>query len=58
MLEKCPNNKTVNVKVTRGDLCRLLIILDFCEGETYKKLHDKLKTQLDEFDRKQEGRND
>lgn len=59
MFETMPNDRTVNVKVTRGDLCRLLIILTAAgEGETWKKLHDKLKTQLEEFDRKQEGNND
>lgn len=54
-----PNDRTVNVKVTRGELCRLLIVLTLAgEGDSWKKLHDKLKTQLEEFDRKQEGKND
>ena len=61
-----PNDRTVNVKVTRGELCRLLVLITaITEDETWdrsreswKKLHDKLKTQLAENDWKQEGKND
>ena len=57
MITDNPNDKTVNVKMTRGDLCRLLILITCCgNGETWRNLHDKLRTQLEEFDRKQEER--
>ena len=64
MFETMPNDRTVNLKLTRGELCRILIILNkliilnLTGGEAWPLLHDKLKKQLDEFDRKQEVKND
>lgn len=50
------NHKTVTVKLTRGELCRLLIATTSLsrEGESWKQLHDKLRNQLDAFDTKLE----
>ena len=48
------NDKTINVKLTRGEVCRLLILITgIGEGESWKRLHDKIRSQLDEFDQKQ-----
>ena len=48
-----PNEKTVTIKLTRGELCKLLIAL-LCfngEDETHlRKIHDKLRQQLDAHD--------
>ena len=53
---KTNNDKTVILKVTRGDVCRLLILLTTAgSGETWKLLHDKIKEQLRGFDKKEEG---
>ena len=52
---KTTNDKTVTVKLTRGELCRLLILITGVgEGESWKRLHDKLRDQLDAFDKKLE----
>ena len=58
MIKTMPNDRTVNVKITRGELCRLLIVLNCAGGETWKLLHDKLKKQLVAFDQKQEEKDD
>ena len=51
---KTSNDKTVNVKLTRGEVCRLLILITgICEGESWKRLHNKIRNQLEEFDQKQ-----
>lgn len=52
-----PNEKTVTVRMKRGELCRLLVLIDqFQMGSTsassWKALHDKLKIQLENFDEK------
>ena len=53
---KATNDKTVTLKVTRGEVCRLLVILTAAgSGESWKLLHDKIKEQLREFDKKEEG---
>ena len=48
------NEKTVNVKMTRGELCRLLIALTCIaqdtKQQTWNELHDKLISQLEAFD--------
>lgn len=53
------NNKTVNVKVTRHELCKLMLActnlaFDASLGESSRKmwhdLHDKLKVVLNEWD--------
>ena len=54
-----PNQRNVMIKITRGELCRLLIacttIADSFEGDdakqTWKNLHDKLAEQLLEHDK-------
>ena len=59
------NNKMVNVKITRRELCRLLVICDLLKDdelldaksrEMTKDLHDKLFKQLRDFDAKQEDK--
>ena len=59
------NNKMVNVKITRRELCRLLVICDLLKDdellnakgrELTKDLHDKLFKQLRAFDAKQEDK--
>ena len=48
------NDKTVTVKLTRGEVCRLLILITgIGEGESWKRLHHKIRDQLEEFDQKQ-----
>lgn len=53
------NARTVNVKITRLELCDLLLACTALDNETpadtqkWGKLHDKLKNILDEFDQKQ-----
>ena len=52
------NARTVTVKINRSDLCDLLLATtalayDTDENNTkWAKLHDKLKTILDDFDEK------
>ena len=56
---KTTNDKTVTVKLTRGELCRLLILITgIGEGESWKRLHDKLRDQLEAFDKRLEANND
>lgn len=56
-----PNQRTVNVKITRRELCDLIVACDMIEGERqkhggtgekWKALHDKLAEQRDAFDAK------
>lgn len=53
---KTINDKTVTVKLTRGELCRLLVATASLsrESDSWKRLHDKLREQLDAFDKKLE----
>ena len=48
-----PNQHNVTVKITRGELCRLLVVC--CElsreSESWKALHEKLAEQLDKHDK-------
>lgn len=53
------NEKTVNVKINRGELCDLLIALNVIDDEAreldpnnhkWSDLHDKLVSILDAFD--------
>ena len=54
-----PNQRNMTVKITRGELCRLLLacstVANSFEGadakETWKNLHDKLAEQLAEHDK-------
>lgn len=50
------NSKTITVKMTRRDLCDVLMSLTHTHidsgAEKWKKLHDKLKEILDAFDEK------
>lgn len=53
-----PNQRNMTVKITRGELCRLLIacatVANSFEGsdakQTWKDLHDKLAEQLKKHD--------
>ena len=59
-----PNEYTVTIKLKRGQLCRLLILLsahigtlryrqggeDGCCLSSYERIHDELRSQLDKFD--------
>lgn len=56
-----PNQRTVNVKITRRELCDLILACDMIErdrqkhggtGEKWKALRDKLAKQRDVFDEK------
>jgi len=55
------NQRTVNVKITRGELCRLLVMCDVVKANeavagnaqnvsSWEELHDKLREQLNAFD--------
>ena len=50
------NQKTVTMKLSRIELCDLLIACNTCadvsNADKWSKLHDKLKAILDEFDEK------
>ena len=48
------NQKTVTVKITRIELCDLLIATAACaeHGNKWNELHDKLLAQLEAFDAK------
>lgn len=51
---KTINDKTVTVKITRGELCRLMLLCttaSLVDGKQWKELHDKLKDQLEAFDK-------
>lgn len=49
------NAKTVNMKLTRADVCDLLIALTCCQNESGAKkwddLHDKVRGILEELDK-------
>ena len=56
-----PNQRTVNVKITRRELCDLIVACHMVEydrqihggtGEKWKALRDKLAEQRDAFDAK------
>lgn len=59
-MKKSLNARTVNVKISRLDLCDLMLACTVLDTETdpentkWRKLHDKLKAILNEFDEKQE----
>lgn len=50
------NGKTVNVKMKRIDLCDLLLavqaVANAADAMKWNKLHELLKSQLEEFDAK------
>lgn len=52
------NNRTVTLKMTRGEVCDLLIACNtmpaVVESDKWKKIHDKMREQLDAFDAKLE----
>lgn len=58
-MEKMLNEKIVTLKITRIDLCDLMLACTAIDNATdndnvkWAKLHDKLKGILDEFDQKQ-----
>lgn len=49
------NAKTVNMKLTRADVCDVLIALTCCQNESGAKkwddLHDKVRGILEEWDK-------
>lgn len=56
-----PNQRSVNVKITRRELCDLILACDMIvhyrkmhggTGEKWKSIHDKLAKQRDAFDAK------
>lgn len=51
---KTLNQKTITVKLSRGDVCELMIACAWAardgDGEKWKKLHDILREQVDAFD--------
>ena len=58
------NSKTVPVKISRSDLCDILVAItsvakalesDGYSARKWEILHDKLKEQLSTFDRKNGG---
>lgn len=59
-MKKSLNARTVNVKISRLDLCDLMLACTALDAETdpentkWGKLHDKLRAILNEFDEKQE----
>lgn len=58
-----PNQRNVTIKITRGELCRLMLACTtlandsdfqstgFRVGEHWRELHDKLEEQLKEHDK-------
>lgn len=58
-----PNQRNVTVKITRGELCRLMLACTtlandsdmessgFRQGELWRDLHDKLEEQLNRHDK-------
>lgn len=60
-MKTMPNQRTVNVKITRRELCDLILACNLIEqnskmhggtGAKWKALHDKLAKQRDVFDEK------
>lgn len=56
------NERTVNVKISRFELCDVLLALTMLDDNydystRFKALHDKLREQLDEFDKKLDSEN-
>lgn len=51
-----PNQKSMTLKLTRIDVCDLLLacttVADESGAEKWGKLHEKLLNQLDDFDEK------
>lgn len=59
MIETPLNERTVNAKMKRIDLCNLMLActhIYYNEGRNpkWKRLHDQLKEIIDDFDSKQE----
>ncbi len=58
-MDKMLNEKTVTVKIKRGDLCDLLLACSALSrvpdsAKKWKRLHDQLKQIVDDFDSKQD----
>ena len=64
MLENIPNAKTVTIKLSRGEVCKLLIGLNVLlenavEGSvTFAAIRSKVKAQLNEHDAKEAAKHD
>lgn len=52
------NGRTVTLKMTRREVCDLLLICNGMEGAKWSKIHDKIREQLDKFDAKMEENED
>lgn len=56
-MKMTPNEKTVTLKLKRGDICNLLIattsLKHSTQAEKWGILRDKLRTILNEFDEKE-----
>lgn len=56
MMKTPRNQRTITVKMKRLELCDLLVALSVVTengaSDKYKRLHDELIKQLDEFDEK------
>ena len=56
------NERTVTVKISRFELCDMLMALTALDEQyesrtRFKDLHDKLRSQLDDFDKKLDNEN-
>ena len=64
MLDNIPNAKTVTIKLSRGEVCKLLIGLNVLlenavEGSvTFAAIRSKVKAQLNEHDAKEAAKRD
>lgn len=57
MFKTLPNQKTLQIRIKRRELVDLLLALNEMSatepGNKWSELHDKLREQLDAFDRKE-----
>ena len=51
-ITKTINDKTVGLKLTRGELIDLMLLCDAHDGQKWIDLHEKLSEQLKIFDNK------
>lgn len=53
---KPANDRTVTLKITRGEACKLLVLLvmNYRQDQSWmEQLHEKIKKQIREFDAQQ-----
>lgn len=56
MVKTMPNQKTVQIRIKRRELIDILLACNALSkeaGDKWSELHDKLREQLDAFDRKE-----